>query len=145
MAFATHGSSPRRSNNCLVGISTCVSLILLVFASQAGAQALPGTDVRALALQGTWSANASGFGYWTWSDDQTVCLRLFDPGADCSDTGTWKIEADAICYELEWWGEGEGQRSLCLHVIALGGGQYEAQYLGEKTSSTVFRFEVLGE
>jgi hypothetical protein len=111
--------------------------------SPAEAQALKGTAVQKLALQGTWVAEHAEFGNWSWGADNTVCFRLANPIGDCADTGTWTINGDVMCYELTWWGEGGGIKANCFTVHALGDDRYEALYHGGAMVSTFIHFGVL--
>ncbi len=113
----------------------------LLSSSQADAQALDGTAIKNLALQGTW-ASQDGWGYWSWKEDNSVCIRLFEQDADCADTGTWTINDDVICYEFKWWGKPNDVRSQCVSVHALGEDLYETQYHGGALVSTFFKFKV---
>lgn len=131
----------RRRNS--PGIFLIIAFLgFILVGPQAQAQALDGAELRDLALRGTWSASL-GYGYWTWKEDNTVCLRLHEPNENCSDTGTWKIDGNKLCYEYTWWGQAEDMRELCLTIIALDGGQFEVRHEGEKVTSTIFRFQVL--
>ena len=111
--------------------------------SPAEAQALNGTAIQKLALQGTWAAEDAEFGYWSWGADNTVCLRLLNQTGDCADTGTWTINGDVMCYELTWWGDGADIRINCFTVRALGDGRYETLYHGGAMVSTFIHFRVL--
>lgn len=115
----------------------------LLASSPAAAQALDGTAIEKLALQGTWAAKDSSYGNWSWSKDNTVCHRLLDPVGDCSDTGTWTINGDVMCYELTWWGSAYGIKDNCFTVKALGDDRYEALYHGGAMVSTFIHFKVL--
>jgi hypothetical protein len=115
--------------------------IFLIAGAPAQAQALDGLAIKELALRGTWNAQSSGWGFWSWDEDGSVCLRLNEPTGECSDTGTWAIDGDSICYEFEWVWESEGQRALCLHINDLGG-HYEAQHKG-LVATSLFKFEVI--
>jgi hypothetical protein len=108
--------------------------------SPAEAQALNGTAIQKLALQGTWLADRMGRHYWSWGADNTVCLRYFNETGDCADTGTWTINGDVMCYELTWWGEAGGVKVNCFTVHALGDGRYEARYHGGAMVSTFIHF-----
>ncbi len=110
--------------------------------SPAEAQTLDGTAVEKLALQGTWAAE-NDWGNWSWSEDNTVCLRLADQSGDCADTGTWTVNGDVMCYELTWWGEAGDVKANCFTVHALGDGRYEARYHGGAMASTFIYFKVL--
>ena len=111
--------------------------------SPAEAQALNGTAIQKLALQGTWVAEHAEFGNWSWGADNTVCFRLANPIGDCADTGTWTINGGVMCYELTWWGEGADVRTNCFTVNALGDGRYKTLYHGGAMVSTFFHFRVL--
>jgi hypothetical protein len=117
--------------------------IALFSGSVAAAQELDGSAVKDLALQGIWDAQERGYGYWSWNEDGSVCLRKNDPTGDCDDTGTWAIEGNFICYELEWWGESEGLRVACISVIAHEGKPYEFIFQGDAMNSTLFTFKLL--
>jgi hypothetical protein len=106
-------------------------------------QELDGSAVEKLALRGIWAAEENSYGYWKWNEDGSVCLRLHEPGGDCADTGTWAIDGNFICYELEWWGEAYGQRDACLSVVAHDGTPYEVLFQGDALVSTMFHFTVL--
>ena len=110
--------------------------------SPAEAQTLDGTAVEKLALQGTWAAE-NDWGNWSWSEDNTVCLRLADQSGDCADTGTWTVNGDVMCYELTWWGKAYDVRENCFTVNSLGDDRYEALYHGGAMVSTFIKFEVL--
>ena len=114
----------------------------LLGSSPAVAQALDGNAVRDIALQGTWAAEYD-WGYWTWSGDDSVCVRVFEPDGDCADTGTWTINGEALCYELTWFGEGYDVRKNCVTVHPLGDGRYDARYHGGALDSTFFIFKVI--
>jgi len=139
--FENPPGGKRRNSRGIFLILPLVAFIL-VSPPQARARALDGAELRDLALRGIWSANL-GYGYWAWKEDNTVCLRLHGPNGKCSDTGTWKIDGNKLCYEYTWWGQGEDMRQLCLTIIALDAGQYEVRHEGEKVTSTIFKFKVL--
>jgi hypothetical protein len=119
------------------------SILMIQPAASVEPQALNKDALTKLALQGTWQAR-SAYGHWSWSEDNSVCLRLLGLNEDCSDTGTWKIDEDVLCYELTWWGESYQMRKNCFTVVALDGGRYEALYHDSKLDYSVFiNFEVL--
>ena len=117
--------------------------IALFSGSIAAAQELDGSAVKDLALQGIWVAEEHSYGYWSWNEDGSVCLRINDPTSDCQDTGTWAIDGDFICYELEWWGEAYGQRAACISVVAHEGRPYEVIFQADAMNSTMFNFTLL--
>jgi hypothetical protein len=77
-------------------------VLVLPIRSPAQAQELDGTTIMKLALQGTWETEYAEYGYWSWAEDKTVCLKLGSPEENCADTGTWAISDNAVCYELTW-------------------------------------------
>jgi len=126
---------------CRVGTALIMTFGFLV-SSPVVAQALDGNAVQALALQGTWAAEKD-WGYWTWNADDTVCVRVLEPNGDCSDTGTWAINGEALCYELTWFGESYDVRENCVTVHPLEDGRYDARYHGGALESTFFIFKVI--
>jgi hypothetical protein len=106
------------------------------------AQALDGSEIRDLALRGAWLAQEN-WGYWSWSDDNSVCLRLFGPDGDCADTGRWTIDGDVMCYALTWWGESYDVRQNCFTVHSKGGFHYETRYHGGALDSVFFSYIVI--
>ena len=134
-------SNPSNRGKRLASMALMSTLALLAN-SPAEAQALDGTAIQKLALQGTWAAE-DGWGYWSWKEDNSVCFRLFEQDAKCLDTGTWTINDNVVCYEFKWWGEPEDVRSQCVSVRALGNDRYETQYYGGAFVSTFFKFRVL--
>ena len=119
-----------------------LSILMIQPAASVEPQALNKDALTKLALQGTWKTKR--FGHWSWNEDNSVCLRLLGLDEDCSDTGTWKIDEDILCYELTWWGESYEIRKNCFTVVALDGGRYEALYHDSKLDHSVFiNFEVL--
>ena len=122
--------------------SLLVSMVLFS-GSGAAAEELDGSAVEDLALQGIWAAEEDGYGYWSWNEDRSVCLRLNDPTGDCADTGTWAVDGDFICYELEWWGEAYGQRDACISVVVHEGTPYEVLIQDDVLIATMFHFTLL--
>jgi hypothetical protein len=110
--------------------------------SPATAQALDGNAIQKLALQGTWAAEKD-WGYWSWSEDGTVCFRKPSADGDCADTGTWAVDGDVMCYELTWFGESYDVRKNCVTVHTLGDGRYETKYHGGALASTFITFKVI--
>jgi hypothetical protein len=98
--------------------------------------------IRKLALKGTWAAQ-NDWGYWSWSEDGTLCLRVFGPDGDCADTGTWSINGEVMCYELTWWGEGYDVRKNCYTVHGLDGEHFETRYHGGALDTVFTTFTVI--
>jgi hypothetical protein len=85
------------------------------------------------------TASATGAGMRMGS----VCLRLHDSTGDCEDSGSWAVDGDFICYDLEWWGEVYGQRDACINVVAHEGKPYEVLYQDGPLITTMFHFTLL--
>ncbi len=140
-----HTRTHSESSSCkkrLTGMGLVLVLGVLA-GTQAVAETLDGASVRKLAHQGVWAGRDKWGGYWSWNADNSVCLRLFDQNGECSDTGSWKIVGDEICYELKWWGEIMGVRSQCVSVNRLSDIHYETRFHGGAMASTFFKFTVL--
>ena len=65
--------------------------------------------------------------YWDFADDGTMCARGIDATRKdkCADEGNWRIEDDALCWELSWMGGGEGYKSTCILIKENGTGAFE--------------------
>ena len=69
-----------------------------------------------------WSACMGGSDgcrtYWDFADDGTMCARGIDATRKdkCADEGNWRIEDNALCWELSWMGGGEGYKSTCILI-----------------------------
>ena len=136
-----HGPDPLGKALSIAAAGLALSLGLFG-ATPALAQSLDGAAIRALALQGTWAAK-NDWGYWSWSADNTVCLRVFGPEGDCADTGTWHIDGNVMCYELTWWGASYDVRKNCYTVHALEGGTYETRYHGGVLDTVFTTFKLV--
>ena len=140
MEMKVFPNSRRALAPCLV--IAMFSILMVQPATSIEPVVLESNALTKLALQGTWQPKR--FGLWSWGEDKSVCLRLLGLREYCSDTGTWKIDDNVLCYELTWWGESYGIRKNCFTVVALDGGRYEALYHGSKLDHSVFiNFEVL--
>lgn len=69
-----------------------------------------------------WSACMGGANgcrtYWDFSENGTLCARGIDATRNdkCADEGSWRIEENALCWELTWLGGGEGYKSTCILI-----------------------------
>ncbi len=127
-----------------------VKFLLVIFLTAASpflipahADDLDGEALNDLALRGQWQAEHAEYGFWTWSEDGAVCLRVGSRDGECADTGTWKIADNVLCYELTWWGESVGERASCFTVQALGDDHFETLFHGGAMVSRMFAFKVL--
>jgi hypothetical protein len=140
---ASSGTRPSRPSRSVSRATAALALALGCLAgAPASAEALGSDAIRDLALRGTWSAE-NDWGFWSWSADQTLCLRIFGPEGDCADTGTWNIDGDVMCYELTWWGEGYDVRKNCYTVHLIEGGRYQTRYHGGVLDSVFTTFRVI--
>jgi hypothetical protein len=106
------------------------------------AQALDGPAIQKLALQGMWAAD-NDYGYWSWKEDNSICLRKIEKSGKCTDTGTWSIIGDVMCYKLTWLWKSIGINDNCFTIQALKDGRYEALFHGGAMVSTFIHFKVL--
>ena len=120
-----------------------VPCLWLAFAPPAAANELEDEALRALALQGMWATEHAEYGFWSFKEDGTVCLRIGSKDGDCADTGTWTVDGKVLCYELTWWGESVGERKSCFTVQPVDGTRYETLFHGGAMVSRMFAFEVL--
>jgi len=106
------------------------------------AQALDGPAIQKLALQGMWAAE-NDYGYWSWKEDNSICLRKIEKSGKCTDTGTWSITGDVMCYKLTWLWKSNDVNDNCFTIQALKDGRYEALFHGGAMVSTFIHFKVL--
>jgi hypothetical protein len=65
--------------------------------------------------------------YWDFAGDGTMCARGIDATRKdkCADEGNWRIEDNALCWELTWLGGGEGYKSTCILIKDANAGAFE--------------------
>lgn len=65
--------------------------------------------------------------YWDFVEDGTMCARGIDATRSdkCADEGSWRIEDNALCWELTWLGGGEGYKSTCILIKDKAAGSFE--------------------
>jgi hypothetical protein len=110
-------------------IPLTISFFVMCAVLQAGAATLDAKAARGLLSDHMMASDdiaGSGYYYWSWNSDGTVCMRLKDKNGSCADTGPWKLQGDRVCYEFTWWGKGSGFDSACFRIVDLGKGRYEA-------------------
>ena len=71
-------------------------------------------------------AGGSGYAYWAWKSDGSVCMRLEGKTGKCDDKGRWKLDGNRLCWELEWFGNDLGLKSACVDIADQGKGRYLA-------------------
>lgn len=119
-----------------------LALYGLIAASPAQAEPLDGAALKKLAFSGTWK-DTRWNSRWKWNEDNTVCLRKVANEDTCSDTGTWTMEDNVICYKYTWWGKSYDIQENCFTVAKLQDGRYEAYYHGTALDSMFLNFEVI--
>jgi hypothetical protein len=86
------------------------------------AQELNADQLRHLVSGKTWAIAFYGdlndkvrTAFWDFAADGKVCARLGNnpPGSRCADTGTWKLQGDALCWELGFLGKTDGFQAVC--------------------------------
>ncbi len=113
-------------------------LMMLVFyltlpMTAALSQALKAEDIRAMVSDKSWRMQASVVTrkatYWDWNRDGTVCARLLSAakGDACADKGPWRLDGDYLCWELTWFGHGQGLKKQCITIQRSSKGGFEAQ------------------
>ena len=100
--------------------------------------------VKALAVGHTWESKklggAPGYSWWSWQSNGSVCLRLNEKMGKCDDSGKWRLEANRLCWQLDWFGATFGQQSTCIRIAVQG----KDRYLGiDEKGSALFDFIVL--
>lgn len=106
-----------------------VTLAAFLLPPTVAAATLDGTSARSLLSNRNMASKnvaGSGFYYWTWKADGSVCMRLQEKEGPCADTGTWKIERDRVCYAFTWWGKSSGFGTNCFRISESAAGGYEA-------------------
>ena len=111
----------------LISLCAALAVTTLAIAKDGDKQFLDAKAAKGLISDRTWQANkiaASGYNYWSWKSDGSVCLRLESKTGKCDDTGHWKLEGDRFCYEVTWWSKSYGLNSSCFRIQDEGKGHY---------------------
>ena len=104
-------------------------------AAQTPADSLSASQLKLLVNDKTWAITFGGeltdparTAYWDFKADGSLCGRQHGSkaGTKCADSGQWKLQGDAICWQFQWIGETYGYKSLCARVRKAGGKTYEA-------------------
>ncbi len=125
-----------------VRLATVAFSSILAISGSAHANDVQGDALRDLVVGTTWAAE-DGWGFWNWQADNVLCVMTYSPDEDCTDTGPWTIEDDALCYELEWWGDAYALRENCFVIRALEDGRHEAVARDGAVDTAVFAFSVI--
>jgi hypothetical protein len=77
--------------------------------------------------------------YWDFTSDGKVCARLGNNprGSRCADTGTWKLQGDALCWELGFLGKTDGFQSVCGRAKPAGDAY---QFIDSKSGMSLMAF-----
>lgn len=121
--------------------SAIVLILAFVFGIKPGlADTLDSVAIAKLVDNNTWHLNwAACMGgsdgcrtFWDFGSDGTVCARAIDAKRDdkCADEGKWRIEENKLCWELTWFGGGEGFKSVCVLIEKASDGNYETTRAG---------------
>jgi len=96
-------------------------------AKETTVRALDAKAAKDLTANRVWQirrSRTSGFDYWSWNSDGSVCVRLGENTGKCADTGRWKLDGQRICYDLTWWGETQELKSLCFRISEQSKGRF---------------------
>lgn len=112
---------------CMMLLCAALAIATVAIAKDGDKKFLDAKAAKNLISNRTWQANKvadSGYSYWSWKSDGSVCLRDGSKTGKCDDTGSWKLEDDRFCYELTWWGKSIGLDSACFRIADQGKGHY---------------------
>lgn len=126
--------------------------IIVVSSASVRADTLDGESIRQLADNKIWAMKwAACMGgtcetFWDWHKDGSICARAIDAAKEdkCADDGTWRLDGNALCWELTWLGAGAGYKSRCVTVEPIDGGKYRTTRVGG-IDATFFTFAVVGD
>ena len=135
------GQYALRSRVQTLSLATLLLTITAII-SPVASQELEGNALKRLALQGIWEAEHAEYGFWKWNTDGTVCLRVGNKDGKCTDTGSWYVADNVLCYELKWWGNTAGERKNCFTVQPLKDGRFETLFYGALMVSRMFAFKL---
>ena len=91
-------------------------------------------------LESKQVTGGSGYNYWAWKSDGSVCIRIAGKTGKCDDKGRWKLDGNRLCWELEWFGNDLKLKSACVDVADQGKGRYLAT---DKSGTVLLDFTVL--
>ncbi len=104
------------------------AVVTLLTVTPLAAETLNADGVKKILVGKIWAQKGiagPGENYWEWKADGSVCVRLFEKTGSCDDVGPWKLEADRVCYKLEWWGGYAGDTPKCVRISEPTTGRYE--------------------
>ena len=108
----------------LSGLLAATAVVGALGLSNVSAEGLDAAQTQNLLAKGIWHIQIGGvWNYFTWNEDGSLCVRMYDPAAEsCDDEGSWRRDGSEVCYELTWWGSAYGQDAVCFTVEPVEGG-----------------------
>jgi hypothetical protein len=93
-----------------------------------------------LRFDGTPPSNPNFFSHWDFRADGALCARLIGSGpqTQCAEVGKWRVENNALCWQLTKIGTTTGINSTCGKVRMRQGGLYEMVDVAGKLGPTLF-------
>ncbi len=126
-------------------VFACAAVTLLTVTPLA-AQTLNANSIKKIQVGKIWAekglANLFSETFWEWKADGSVCVRLFEKKSSCDYVGSWKLQADRLCYELDKWDGTASDASRCIRISEPTTESYEYKALDDN-SVQVFKFTVL--
>ena len=118
-------------------LSIVQSTFLIPFAAvaQTAADHLTADQLKNLVSGRTWAiawqrdlANPLTVAHWDFKADGSVCARFAGGKAKdkCGDDGKWRLQGEALCWELQRIGETYGYKSVCVRIRKVDERRYEA-------------------
>lgn len=110
-------------------------LVVGIAAEAAEIKVLTADQLKNLVSGRTWAiawqrdlTNPSTLTYWDFKADGSVCARFAGSKAKdkCADDGKWRLQGEALCWELQRIGETYGYKSVCVRVRKVDEKRYEA-------------------
>jgi len=122
-------------------------LISFVAAAQTSGDHLAAEQLKNLVNGKTWAlsfqgdlANPNTVTYWDFKADGSVCARFTGSKAKdkCADDGKWRLQGEALCWELQRIGATYGYKSVCVRVRKVDEKRYEAIATDGKMAPAAF-------
>lgn len=110
-------------------------LISFAAVAQTAAEYLTADQLKNLVSGRTWAiawqrdlTNPLTLSHWDFKADGSVCARFAGGKAKdkCADDGKWRLQGEALCWELQRIGETYGYKSACVRVRKVDEKHYEA-------------------
>jgi hypothetical protein len=109
-------------------------LISFVAAAQIPGDHLTAEQLKNLVNGRTWVisfrgnlADTNTLAYWDFKVDGSVCARFAGSKAKdkCADDGKWRLQGEALCWDLQRIGASYGYKSVCVRVRKVNEKRYE--------------------